>query len=214
MEATSCWMALQRTGGWTRRAADLALLKEPGHVPGSDHLVALLAAKSRTAGRRPLLVITGKRHRSETDTFHKTKVGKAFARMVAREQELDHRHRMDVARSNAMKEDLYQNKKEHDYRLVFKTAEGHLGQYQEAVTTSKGRELELVPIAEMLEEMGKSNYKSETDMMMALESCEQMLVDFAPVTWKTPEEEWMDNHPLEGEKSIGGQKRNGNTKLS
>ncbi|EFJ13734.1 hypothetical protein SELMODRAFT_424230 [Selaginella moellendorffii] len=220
------------------------------------------------------LVITGKRHRSETDTFHKTKVGKAFARMEAREQELDRRHRMDVARSNAMKEDLYQNNKEHDYRLVFNKPPNvtYAPLLQEKMGSmigsvhlvsrrlsqppgiesrlSSGRmepvgqrsvssysvwpdlimgvvvgqgvmmpcsavtelgapvflstgflvgvvvapqlgELELVPIAEVLEKMGKSNYKSylerETDMMMALESCEQMLVEFSPITWKTPE---------------------------
>ncbi|EFJ13735.1 hypothetical protein SELMODRAFT_424231 [Selaginella moellendorffii] len=73
-----------------------------------------------------------------------------------------------------------------------------LGLYQEGrVTTSKCRELELTPIAEVLEELQTSDYKNETDMIMALKSHQQMLLEFAPVSWKLPEEEWMDTHPLE-----------------
>ncbi|EFJ29173.1 hypothetical protein SELMODRAFT_410762 [Selaginella moellendorffii] len=73
-----------------------------------------------------------------------------------------------------------------------------LGLYQEGrVTTSKGRELELTPIAQVLEELQTSDYKNETDMIMALKSHQQMLLEFAPVSWKLPEEEWMDTHPLE-----------------
>ncbi|EFJ20822.1 hypothetical protein SELMODRAFT_417858 [Selaginella moellendorffii] len=77
-----------------------------------------------------------------------------------------------------------------------------LGRYHKGgVRTSKGREVELAPIAKVLEELGKSKYKSylegETDMIMVLKSRQQMLVEFAPISWKLPEQEWKDNHPLE-----------------